>query len=533
MLGPLQCKKHPNDRQTVAWYPSILCWEGGDHSTMLVIGCIACLLPLLFLVLCIWAVRQFPRKLQKATTRFLNAWQFLFFRYTTKAYWYGPVVLVRNALVSVGPVMTSPVLQILFLEVIMLFSLMFLLRVMPWRLDKANYVDAAGHLTLLMVTMIASFFVDSDDQGSTRFVEIVGVLFILAIPAAILAAVLYGLLLFVRSLRRPFQFFLCHHKLGAGCFCRLLKMRLLRTRGVSRKVFIDTDDLKNLDTLFDIVAHSTETLVAICSQSLLMRPWCIGELATAHRNHISVAPIYLSGVMPCTEDFIENFHQYIGDVSGITQYQIDVPMIQDALRWFSKLSSMYLPQELHDQTLQSTCEALVSGRWQADKTVATSTEKIGDGTAVLIIADKADVESTSVAYILRDLINPVIQHKDGAVAGVLGLADKIPANATKGVLVCTNGVFTKHVLMTLVECLNRKSCIFPIIGTTNFPFPSEEWMMSNSTFLELEEKDRRKAVSTIQAIFTEIGVDFQPSALSGTEATLAIKAEEIAARMFA
>ena len=35
---------------------------------------------------------------------------------------------------------------------------------------------------------------------------------------------------------RPFQFFLCHHKNGAGCFCRLLKIYLLKTVGVMRKV---------------------------------------------------------------------------------------------------------------------------------------------------------------------------------------------------------------------------------------------------------------------------------------------------------
>eukprot|EP00971_Amphidinium_carterae_P277670 5511169-Amphidinium_carterae.1 len=38
MLGPLQCKRHPNGRLTISWYPSIPCWEGGDHDTMIVIG---------------------------------------------------------------------------------------------------------------------------------------------------------------------------------------------------------------------------------------------------------------------------------------------------------------------------------------------------------------------------------------------------------------------------------------------------------------------------------------------------------------
>eukprot|EP00971_Amphidinium_carterae_P007650 151244-Amphidinium_carterae.1 len=36
-----------------------------------------------------------------------------------------------------------------------------------------------------------------------------------------------------------------------------------------------------------------------------------------------------------------------------------------------------------------------------------------------------------------------------------------------------------------------------------------------------------KATAVVTATFTEIGVDFQPSALSGTEATLTIKANAV------
>eukprot|EP00971_Amphidinium_carterae_P343667 6483568-Amphidinium_carterae.1 len=35
MLGPLQCKQHPNTSRTVSWYPSILCWDDDRHTQML------------------------------------------------------------------------------------------------------------------------------------------------------------------------------------------------------------------------------------------------------------------------------------------------------------------------------------------------------------------------------------------------------------------------------------------------------------------------------------------------------------------
>jgi len=384
----------------------------------------------------------------------------------------------------------------------------------------------------LLVTMMASFFIEPDDQESTEFVEIFGVIFIMLIPVAVVLSVVYGVVLLLRSMRRPFQFFLCHHKLGAGCFCRLMKMRLLKTPGVTRKVFIDSDDLKNLDELFDVVAHSTETLVVICSQSILLRPWCVGEITTAHRNKVDVAPIYVNGVEAASEQFIDDYLDYIGDISSLTQFGIDLPMIQDALTWLGQLPSMKMPQEIHDTVIQDSCGSLVKGHWTRSFSLSTKKEPHAEGSKVLIIGDKSDLEATATSFILRDLLNPVIQHKDNMVAGVLSLEDNVADTVKKGLLICTNGCFTLHVLDALIACLDAHASLFPVMCVTNFTFPSEAWMANHHVLIEMDEQKRTRAVSVVQAIFTEIAVDFQPSALSGTEATLGVKAQEIAIRMF-
>merc|ERR1719442_179109 len=46
---------------------------------------------------------------------------------------------------------------------------------------------------------------------------------------------------------KPYQYFLCHHKAGAGALARLLKITLQRK---DVHVFLDSDNLTDLDDLF-------------------------------------------------------------------------------------------------------------------------------------------------------------------------------------------------------------------------------------------------------------------------------------------
>ena len=78
-------------------------------------------------------------------------------------------------------------------------------------------------------------------------------------------------------LRKPFHFFLCHHKVGGGAFCRLLKVRLLTHGQVARGVFLDSDNLEDLSLLFGIVGEKTETLVVLCTREILHRPGVLGK----------------------------------------------------------------------------------------------------------------------------------------------------------------------------------------------------------------------------------------------------------------
>ena len=63
-------------------------------------------------------------------------------------------------------------------------------------------------------------------------------------------------------------------------------------------MFIDVDDLKDLDDLFEIVGKDTATVVALSSAQLLYRPWCVGELVTAWNEDVPIVRVTLPDFIP-------------------------------------------------------------------------------------------------------------------------------------------------------------------------------------------------------------------------------------------
>ena len=72
-----------------------------------------------------------------------------------------------------------------------------------------------------------------------------------------------------------FQFFFCYHKQGGGSFARLLKLRMKRDLRVKREIFLDADNLKDLNLLF---------------RCACVEPWNIGHILPRGRVSISVLP---------------------------------------------------------------------------------------------------------------------------------------------------------------------------------------------------------------------------------------------------
>merc|ERR1711971_519575 len=120
---------------------------------------------------------------------FLRSCCFLFFRFKPEAYWYGPVILIRNCLFALAPTVQSPLHQAMFLQILMLMSLVLLILAMPWRVAFANYLDIFVHASVIITLSMALVFIVPD---STITVAHIGALFICAAFALVPAATMYG-----------------------------------------------------------------------------------------------------------------------------------------------------------------------------------------------------------------------------------------------------------------------------------------------------------------------------------------------------
>jgi hypothetical protein len=89
--------------------------------------------------------------------------------------------------------------------------------------------------------------------------------------------------------------FLSHYKAEAGTEATLMQEGLtkLMTRAnveCAEPVFLDSEDLTNLSDLRDHVVNS-RSLVFILTPGVLLRPWCLVELATAATYGVQIVPV--------------------------------------------------------------------------------------------------------------------------------------------------------------------------------------------------------------------------------------------------
>jgi len=188
---------------------------------MLILGGFMLILPGTFLIAAMVVVAAMPGRLQRGDIKFAKMFGFMFFRYRLDCHWYAIFYLVRNTLIAVVPVIPSATLQVMIMLFIVQVSLIVLLCVMPWRVYATNVVDGMSLLVMILVLSLSVFFIDDPD---TDIIAKTCFCLVIIICAILPAAIIYGITTRLLQLRdKPFRYFLCHHKLGAGSFARLLK----------------------------------------------------------------------------------------------------------------------------------------------------------------------------------------------------------------------------------------------------------------------------------------------------------------------
>eukprot|EP00933_Yihiella_yeosuensis_P033276 TRINITY_DN27009_c0_g1_i1.p1 TRINITY_DN27009_c0_g1~~TRINITY_DN27009_c0_g1_i1.p1 ORF type:complete len:521 (-),score=89.25 TRINITY_DN27009_c0_g1_i1:85-1479(-) len=387
--------------------------------------------------------------------------------------------------------------------------------------------------------MSGLFVDDINTEATAIFCLIVMVILSILIPGVIG----YGLFLrFSHTKAKPFNIFLCHHKAGCGSTARLLKMTLAEEiKYISKKIWLDSDDLTDLEKLFDYVGSQSDTLAMLCSADILMRPWCMGELVTAKNKNVRVVRVLFPDFQEPDDKFIDNYDQYVPGITVLAEHGISLDMVQDMLRWLRtlpkiKLGGLTCPSVTADLTTKLAMVATATDPSQYGSqplVVSFKPEAQPDDRTTAILVDNSQYESVATASILSKLLISHFAHDPEAAPFVLSQGMSLPANVKTILIICTNGVFRQpQVLQALMEGAKRGVKQVPILADENFRFPSEAFLKDHEPIAKSVTKDDPAALlQVIKDVFKEIAIVFQPELYSTTAEILTTKAVEVHQRL--
>eukprot|EP00971_Amphidinium_carterae_P019706 388305-Amphidinium_carterae.1 len=106
-------------------------------------------------------------------------------------------------------------------------------------------------------------------------------------------------------------------------------MHLETAPKIKQKIFVDSDNLDNLDRLFDYVGNDTSTLLVVRSDAIFTRPYCVGEMCTARLKRVAVVTVGLPNTSQPDDAFVEEVPSRVQDLHVLTESGMSLEMLQE------------------------------------------------------------------------------------------------------------------------------------------------------------------------------------------------------------
>eukprot|EP00971_Amphidinium_carterae_P089058 1762599-Amphidinium_carterae.1 len=439
--------------------------------------------------------------------------------------------MLRSFRVALVLVIPEVVVQVLFLEVVLIAGFTATLHIRPWRVEYANVIDYLFGAATLLVVCLASLYI-SDDMKNLKSVAYVTCFVILAVMALVPFAVVWGV--YQRFFRKvkPYQFFLCHHKAAAGAFTRLLKMQLKDTGKLLSDVFVDSDNLENLDNLFDYVGNGTMTLTVIATEMIFTRPWCVGEMNTARMKHVNTVLVAMPSYHKPDEKFIQELEQRIVNLEVLIEHGMDIDMLEVTMTWISQQPQIEMPSMLSFPVLDGLISILLSARAGQHGTVRPSNTGPMVAEAVFC-CDQTNAEAVASAMVLQKMLAPTLASSPQKIPAMLEM-DEIPDFVQCALFLCTNGCFSNACFLNYllqVQSSEGRCSMLPVLAEATFTFPSKDTLKGWAAKAPegLPESSGIALAQMTLVLFKEIAATFQPHHAS--ETILHVNSQDIARRL--
>eukprot|EP00931_Biecheleriopsis_adriatica_P090979 TRINITY_DN6488_c0_g1_i1.p1 TRINITY_DN6488_c0_g1~~TRINITY_DN6488_c0_g1_i1.p1 ORF type:complete len:1425 (+),score=232.44 TRINITY_DN6488_c0_g1_i1:107-4381(+) len=476
-LEGFRCASNPNGRSTLMADESIICWEGGGHTVILALSALAILIfPVFFISLTGFVTLRFGQLSVTHGLSFTRSVRFLTARMRPECEIFGFWFNVRNFGLSLAPVLATNNYgaQVCLMTTIFLVWLVMQTKFQCWRFEPLNGLDTL--VSAAQIILLALFGLLGAESVS---VEMVGWCIIVLLMAIVLLLATTAAWKIISHLRptKPYDIFLTHHKAAAALSARHLKTLLLRCSSNNLKVFLDVDELDNLDNL-QFAVKRTRKLIIMLTSEVLRRPWCAVEIGTAFLNQVPL------GVVQVNEDAVELDKIFLsatiesfteGDCAIFAKNGLFIDDLIKAYEYVAGLEKVVLPLSMPDESVQlDACRQAVGQQVSISATsqaLAMDPEKL-----LYIVYNTGDNLQASVAYLLFHLFR---EHRwDARMLSASRASEPLESRAVSIVLMSKGMIQDPVALGSIISIKRMGLGAVTVLSQESFFKPSDKFFES-------------------------------------------------------
>mmetsp|Transcript_42846 Transcript_42846/g.91896 ORF Transcript_42846/g.91896 Transcript_42846/m.91896 type:complete len:784 (-) Transcript_42846:87-2438(-) len=499
LLSPLFCTSHPSGESTIATRPSVLCWQGGDHTTMLVLGIFSSAIPISYLATVMHATWRYPRAMAEADLHFRKNFQFFFHKFRPRVYWYPCWIVVRNWLITFSLIPSDTLAQLLNLQAVMVGSVLMALKMAPYHKTIANVIECVQLIALMSLLCIGQAMVGIADETAITLAAFALILALSSVPALILL----GIQTLWRQQKKKYQFFLCNHTGSSASFVRLLKMHL------GQSAYLHADNPLDLDLSVDLVAFQASRFILLVTDPVFSNLNCLAEMTTARVEHVPVTVVTLPGAIMPSGSFVEELPFRVANLVWLQTLGMTIATVQQAVSEVLTLPILKMMPRLTSTTVLNLRSHLMQTVVTDSVVPMGQEDTLRDTNQLFILADTFDWCAMSAAHVLASLVWGCFKWEAGKNPEVLPHHQVLPNTAGICLLVCTPGILG-HVVMldSLMVVRSQQLSCYPVLIDDAFVIPSR------STYHEIKGNMARihrsadAIMETYFALFLDATMEF-------------------------
>jgi len=174
MVRPLRCYDHPNGDQSVMTFPSVLCWDGLEHTAMMIVSAIVLFFYILpFIAWCVYGCLRAPARSSEGNHEFLQTFRFLLYRFRPDLWWWGIVFLLRQTILAFAIVVpaSNPHAQVFYTSSVITIYVFVVCIFWPWITTEMSLLDAGTCCLLILFLLCATQFLPAapEAQGKVKY----------------------------------------------------------------------------------------------------------------------------------------------------------------------------------------------------------------------------------------------------------------------------------------------------------------------------------------------------------------------------